>query len=76
MLKEHKQAEALVTASTSAHFPSGVNSSLVPPLPRFLCALNRLSPSQELLPVVTHVTFTYTFLTGPSPSARLPIIYT
>lgn len=36
MLQEHKQAEALGTGLHVRHFPSGVSSCLVPPLPRFL----------------------------------------
>ena len=61
----------------STHFPSSVSSSLFPPLPRFLLraqssfTFSRTSSQLSLLwPSL------YTFLTGPSPSARLPIIYT
>lgn len=59
------------------HFPSSVSSSLFPPLPRFLlCARSSFTFSRTSNQLSLLWPSLYSFLTGPSPSSRLPIIYT
>lgn len=72
MLQEHKQAEALGTASMSAIFLPAASSCLSHPSQGSSCALNCLSPSQELHQLSLTWPSLYILLTGPSPQPVNP----